>query len=466
MFAVIINLGIVAIVCFLGALIANLIFAFSFNQFFIENSIFQYINRDLNTKLIYKITQRDKCEEGEETLVIGTWFGSINKCQCSPQRILNNDCTDENRGCTTISGEPKNYTKFYDKFFCVVREGKTYKELILANQIKNADEKCPENYDYCGVIDTLFRKLCVKKGDKCPITINNMFRTYSFNEYYTNNNQFNHKENLELFINELNEYVDNSTISLIEVGETFPCMNYSQKVWTTYDANDRNDVTSCSNIGGEEYDYRFIKIKGFEINKADFYKNNELDAYITEEFEKLHVNLYGRVLFGLYYNGENINYERMVEIQENVNTYGTAINIITKVMFILFIAPIALVVFCLGLAGSGLAAGGGSCDCGDICKSVLIFLGGDFGISVGLGNIANYIVCCLMLKNLIELKGIIKAFKNSDEYTNILVESIMNSINKDFNFSLAIVIITSFSLFLVLLGGIYFVINRFLLDRD
>ena len=97
-------------------------------------------------------------------------------------------------------------------------------------------------------------------------------------------------------------------------------MNYSEKVWTTYDANDRNDVTSCSNIGGKEYDDRFILIKGFKINKENFYKNNDLEVYSDIEFKNLDVYLYGRVLFGLDYNGENINYERMIEIQENVNT--------------------------------------------------------------------------------------------------------------------------------------------------
>ena len=64
----------IAILALLGTLIANIIFAYHFKQFLIENSIFQYQNRDLNTKLIYNITQRDKCEPEEETLVLGTWL--------------------------------------------------------------------------------------------------------------------------------------------------------------------------------------------------------------------------------------------------------------------------------------------------------------------------------------------------------------------------------------------------------
>ena len=229
-------------------------------------------------------------------------------------------------------------------------------------------------------------------------------------------------------------------------------MNYSEKIWTTYDANDRNDVTSCSNIGDKKFDDRFEQIKGFQIDKEKFYKNNDLEVYSDIEFKNLNVNLYGRVLFGLDYNGENINYERMMEIQENVNTYGKAI----KTIIYSFRSSIALAFVCLGLAGSGLASGGGSCNCSDICKTILKFLGADFGIVVVFGNLANFIVNCLMLRNLNELKGIIKVFKNTDYYTKILVESMMDLINLDFNYSLAIVILMSSFLFFIIVGGIYY----------
>ena len=327
--------------------------------------------------------------------------------------------------------------KLYEKSFCVIRKGKTYKELIQENQIKNKNDSCPDNYISCGIIDTLDRKLCVKNGEECPITIKNIAPT------------------TESFINEENEN-NNKLISLIEVGENYPCMNYSEKIWTTYDANDRNDVTSCSNIGDKKFDDRFEQIKGFQIDKEKFYKNNDLEVYSDIEFKNLNVNLYGRVLFGLDYSGENINYERMIEIQENVNTYGKAIKTIIVVMFIVFAAPIALVCICLSLDGSGLASGGGSCNCSDICKTILKFLGGDFGIVTLLGNLANFIVNCLMLRNLNELKGIIKVFKNSDSYTNILVESIFDLINMGFNYSLSIVILMSSSLFFIIVGGIYY----------
>ena len=78
---------------------------------------------------------------------------------------------------------------------------------------------------------------------------------------------------------------------------------------------------------GKKLDDRFIHIEGFKIDKVDFYKNNGLEDYISIGLKEtpIPVNLYGRVLFGLYYNDETINYERMIEIQENVNTYGKAI---------------------------------------------------------------------------------------------------------------------------------------------
>ena len=150
----------------------------------------------------------------------------------------------------------------------------------------------------------------------------------------------------------------------------------------------------------------------------------------------------------------------MIKIQDKVSTYGNAVFITVKVTFFAFLAPFVLAFICLGLAGQGLASGGGSCDCHDICKSFLIFLGADFGIVYFFGNLANYIVCCLLLRNFIELKGFIKVFENSDSYTKIIIESIMDLINLDFKYSLAIVILMSTSLFFIIVSGIYSIFNR------
>ena len=50
--------GIIAAVAFLGTLIASMVLGFQYKKFILETSIFRYQNRDLNTKLIYKITQK------------------------------------------------------------------------------------------------------------------------------------------------------------------------------------------------------------------------------------------------------------------------------------------------------------------------------------------------------------------------------------------------------------------------
>ena len=65
--------------------------------------------------------------------------------------------------------------------------------------------------------------------------------------------------------------------------------------------------------------------------------------------------------------------------------------------------------------------------------SILRIVGIWFGIVVGLGNLANLIVSCLMLVNITELNGIIKVFGNTDSYTNILVESEMDKIKGTFS---------------------------------
>ena len=65
---------------FFIALILNMFFANRFIKYNFDYSIISYIGEDLDSKLIYNLNQRDKCEEGEEILILGTWFGSSNKC--------------------------------------------------------------------------------------------------------------------------------------------------------------------------------------------------------------------------------------------------------------------------------------------------------------------------------------------------------------------------------------------------
>ena len=67
-----------------------------------------------------------------------------------------------------------------------------------------------------------------------------------------------------------------------------------------------------------------------------------------------------------------------------------------------------------------------------------------------------------MLVNITELNGMIKVFGNTESYTNILVESEMDKINLDFKYSLAIVILMSSSLFLIIVGGLYFLFKGIL----
>ena len=91
-----------------------MLFANKFIKYDFDNSIISYISNDLDSKLIYNLNQRDKCEEGEEILILGTWFGSSNKCKCG-SLIKNESCYKADVGCETIYGDAKNYTKFNGK---------------------------------------------------------------------------------------------------------------------------------------------------------------------------------------------------------------------------------------------------------------------------------------------------------------------------------------------------------------
>ena len=69
----------------------------------------------INTKLIYDFNPRPKCQEGEEKLVLGTWDGIVEGCECRGN-FFENICSSEqtDNGCISIySSPPINYYKLY-----------------------------------------------------------------------------------------------------------------------------------------------------------------------------------------------------------------------------------------------------------------------------------------------------------------------------------------------------------------
>ena len=118
-------------------------------------------------KINLRITPRNQCLEGEEKLVLGSWDGTITKCDCG-LHVYNRSCTGndyDQKGvkCRTISGErPVNYTKFNGQEICVKRKGEIFSKLIESGKIVAKNANCPEiTYD-CG--HARKKTLCKKWG--------------------------------------------------------------------------------------------------------------------------------------------------------------------------------------------------------------------------------------------------------------------------------------------------------------
>ena len=231
-----------------------------------------YIHNSLNSKLIYEFTPRNQCLEGEEKLVLGSWDGTITKCDCGlhtyNRTCTGNDYDQKGVKCRTISGErPVNYTKFNGQEICVKRKGEIFSKLIESGKIVTKNEKCPEIT--CEIVDTLGRKLCVKNGEECPLKRIDMDKNYT---NYTNSSFLNEGENDEGRI-----------LSLIKLSDGVPCMDPQEKKWTAYNEDEKTKSSSCSLKAGKRNDDRYEKFENFETKKAQLYNDNGLDKYVTQE---------------------------------------------------------------------------------------------------------------------------------------------------------------------------------------
>ena len=163
-----------SITMFFCASLINIIFSFMYFRYDFDNSIAYEIQNSINGELIYSFIQRNDCFDDEKTLEIGRWDGLKEGCSCS-SGIKEGKCSRSSirKGCRTISSTPpKYYEIFNSKKICIKTLNIKYMDLEIGTNIVENYEECPSNYILCGIIDTLNRKLCLKSGEQCPITIN------------------------------------------------------------------------------------------------------------------------------------------------------------------------------------------------------------------------------------------------------------------------------------------------------
>ena len=445
----------IVIVFFLANLITSIVFTYYFKSYELDKSIIPILENELNSKLIYSIRSADECSlEGEEILVLGTFDGSVPKCYCEGF-IYNRTCSDIDTGCTSYMGEKKDYIKFNSKYICIKKTGLTYKELLNNNQI--IAKGCDDGYKTCGFVDTLNNYLCVKEEDPCHITKIDIENTENMNEAllkkYENYKSIDMGNGFKMYyLNEGNE--NNKIISVIQLGEDYPCVNPTEKIWKSYDPNYKNQLEQCSSINGKRKDDRYEKYS-IQTTKQKLYEDNDLYGYINTDIKRntIYINLYGRTLYGFKKNVESIDIKELKETQDYVNKYSNILNVTRTVMYVI----VGLPLFCMaGGAGVAASAGGGGsafrCS-GDGGIGALVYIGGCLVIAGGLGNFCIFIYSIIILIKHNKIKSIISPYiDSSDEYISEIIEGLLDGVSSNFTFSLAIIILTSIS-FIVLVGG-------------
>ena len=260
----------------ISSLIISFIFYFFCYKFnYEDNFLISEIDNSLNGNLIQSISFKETCDIEEEKLILGIWDGTSEGCDCNGN-ILNRKCSKkhkENDCVSLFSNPPIEYMIFNSSYLCVKRLKLKYRELLKTNQVISKEKNCPLNYTFCGVLDTLGRKLCVKNEESCPLDINN-FQNKIF-KLLDNNNQSIPFENNYYSNYYLNNNNDSQLIAIIKVSQNRPCINPSEKFWDYHYVLESPDKKCTSEIKGDIYDKRYQQISS-SISKLQLYNENSI----------------------------------------------------------------------------------------------------------------------------------------------------------------------------------------------
>ena len=414
----------------LGLYITNIVFSFKYKDYEFENAqIISYIHNTLNSKFIYEFNPRTNCISGEEQLTLGTWDGTRNKCKCGD--IINNfECSELDKNCKTIKGvAPKNFTVFNSKAICVVRKGETYLNLVKSGKIIPKDVNCSETDKSCGIVDTLNRKLCVKKEESCPLNKASMDKEY-LTEYLNKINL--DDENVKHFLNEEND--EDRILSIIKLSDGLPCLNISEKNWKAYNPEEKVLSQTCTPINGKTTDDRYEKFENFETKKAKLYKDNGLAKYVTSDLEsdETPINLYGTTFIGLEVGEEGFDYDKLISIQNLSNKCNKVMVIFSYIMLGVLISPI---IGCV----NGCAAGNSSSK-GIECVMVTFFV--IAGVVIVIGFLVDFILCIIIYISVQRIEWRLSNTSNiGDEATNAMMNEVLEKYSSNYSFALAIIIV-------------------------
>jgi hypothetical protein len=416
------------------------------NYEFEKHPVFLEILHNLDTKLIYNLELKPSCEEDEEKLILGEWDGISEGCNCSNTSVKR-ECTenDYKNKCYRIAKQyPISYTKFNSNFICVKRSGKSYLDFLKTEQIIPQNRKCPDNYISCGVIDTLGNLFCVKNGEKCPINKNDI---KELNKYFNLIPQDEY-ESFPIGYSNLNKdgYNEEKILSIFKLGEKKPCIYPNEKYWT-YKVPYGPDNKECKTaLNGKLYDERFEQISE-NITKFKLYKENLIpDNGISEEDKDINITLYARNLLGFIKESvSDFSFNKIVSTQNLSNDCASIMAVVSYIL-VGFVSMPFVAFFYHVMDGTDF----GYKSCKSCCITIIIIISVAATITFLLNCILIIIifVCAYKISSNLNIKG-------SDQYTNALIQILIEDGSKYKTFSTIIV----FFVFLLLLPIILILVN-------
>ena len=414
----------------IGLYITNAVFTFEYKKYdFNNDSIISQIQKGLQSQFIYDFNAKAKCADNEERLNLGIWYGTYDKCNCIG-KVLNRICIFDNEtSCYTTRGQKSRYfTKFNGKEICVKRSGDTYMDLLNSGKIIPKSENCPSTDKSCGIVDTLDRKLCVKKADKCPINSNNIKKKVSFTLSQYTSNQFLDNNGI-YFLDEAN--AEEKVISEIKLSDGFPCINYSEFHWVAYHPDEIVKFHNCSELYGRTTDDRYDKFTNFQITKQKLYIDNELSDFVTEELkkDKSPINLYGTTLLGVNLGESGFNYDKLISVQNLANKCNHYMLISTIISFCILVFP---------AIGTYRACNrkGPETEC---CLVVFFSIG---GVTICLTFLADFVLCIIIFIAGQKINGLLmENLGISDEITNEMIRGILKKFSSNYSFAIAIIVV-------------------------
>jgi len=391
----------IVIVLVLGFLISNIVFAFKYKKYLLDNDgIFLEIKNSFEGKLIYSFELKPNCSSEEEILPLGKWDGFKEGCKCK-NKIKDKACSNDDLGnnCKVIKAKkPRIYTKINSNYICVKKSNITYIDLMKSNQILPKDKECPKNYIKCGIIDTLENILCIPNNETCPIKLNDIININ----------------------NEINSTIDDQILSIFKLNENItPCIDPAEKTWRSYNILEE-DKKCRTKIFGKLYDDRYEKIYIINTTKKNLYIDNSIiDFYDNRTSLEETIYLYARSFIGFkqktidkYYN----NYKHLISKQKVPNNSGFVLKIFACILLGIIISPIC-----------GMPKGSSN-------PSDFIFIVVAFIIVSILSFFIDIILCIIIYICSSDINSKLD-IRDNDDYSNKLIEKLLDhySINSIFS---------------------------------